>query len=166
MSEGPSPEQGTGGEHGSRPRPWPAPGGDAEWAEEPARQAQVPPQPAQRTAPVAAGEDSSVRRVLSALALVIGGLLIVLGVVVLAASAHQQGSGGAAAGVFTFILAAPFLMVGARGWRRPRQHDLPASPAPPETRTAPKASDEPYERPLPFPPRSPAPTEDRTSPKP
>jgi hypothetical protein len=95
--------------------------------------------------------------VLSALALLAGGLLVALGVLAVAASAHQRGSGGAEVGLFCFIFAAPFLIVGFRGWRGPpRKRDRPAASAPAPTRIAPEPTDA-HGRPLPFPPRQPPP---------
>jgi len=148
---GPPSEQEGPSAHGDRPRPFPQPGedgrgwaNDAEWDGAP----QAQPSP---SVPPEGG--SSMRRVLSALALLIGGLLVALGVLAVAVSGHQQGSGAAEAGLFCFFFSVPFLIVGARGsLRRPRKRDLPGSPGPAATTGAPEAS-ETYERPLPFPPR-------------
>jgi hypothetical protein len=155
VSGEPPPDQGTATSHGSRPRPWPAPGEDRRWAEDPPGQTQALRQPVQPRAPGNTGRASFARRALSTLALLVGGFLVVLGIFVLVASRHQQGSGGVEAAYFCFIFAAPFVIVGIRGWqpRRPKPGSF-ASSRPPTTPTVPRASDEPYERPLPFPPPS------------
>lgn len=158
MSRGPPAGKGTGSGHGDRPRPWPSPGGDRSWAENPPRQVQAPPQPSEVTAPGDTGRGSFARRALSALALLVGGLLIALGVFALAASVFdksQKGGGAAEAGVLCLLLAAPFVIVGVKGWqRRGPKPDLSASSRVPATPTAPEAGVQRYERPLPFPPHS------------
>jgi Uncharacterised protein family UPF0547 len=163
MSGGPSPEKGTGSTHGDRPRPWPAPGGDQRgWAGD-ARQ--VRPRQPKASAPTHSGSSSFARSALSTLALLVGALTVLLGIFAIAASADQQGSGGVEVGFFCLIFAVPFLIVGANGWRRPRRERQPPISSAPKTRTAPEASDETYERPLPFPPHATAPAASATAPE-
>jgi uncharacterized protein UPF0547 len=163
MSGGPPPGKEAESGHRDRPLPFPQPGGDgkgwsdgARWAR--ANDATRVPSRQAASLPVS-GSDSLARRVLSALALLGGGLLILLGVWVMVASRNQRGSGGVEVAFFTFLLAVPFVMVGIRGWQRPvRERELPAPPSRPAApRTAPEAREGTSERPLPFPPRSAAP---------